>query len=138
MEAVGGTAAILQLIDVVLKTTVQVYKIYGDFRDAKDTHKQLTREMSDLGRVLQQLLDVVLDSDPDEPRSGHAQALREILEGNDNIVSCCQKDVDKISSLLGKDLKISWPIRKRKIEQILANIASTRAQLVLAVQTQSM
>ncbi|KAK1704363.1 hypothetical protein BDP67DRAFT_215096 [Colletotrichum lupini] len=138
MEAVGGAAAILQLIDVALKTTIQVYKIYADFRDAKDTHKRLAREMRDLVRVLQQLLDVVLDSDPDKPKSGHAEALREMLEGEDSIVACCQKDVIEVSNLLGEIPSASWPIRKRKIDRILSNIASTRAQLGLAVQTQSM
>ncbi|KAF4782769.1 pfs domain-containing protein [Colletotrichum scovillei] len=138
MEAVGGAAAILQLIDVALKTTAQVYKIYADFRDAKETHKRLAREMRDLVRVLHQLLDVVLDSDPDEPKSGHPEALRDMLEGKDNIVACCQEDVVKVSNLLGEVPSMSWPVRKRKIDQILSNVASTRAQLGLAVQTQSM
>ncbi|KAK1486328.1 pfs domain-containing protein [Colletotrichum tamarilloi] len=138
MEAVGGAAAILQLIDVALKTTIQVYKIYADFRDAKDTHKRLAREMRDLVRVLQQLLDVVLDSDPDKPKSGHAEALREMLEGEDSIVACCQKDVIEVSNLLGKIPSASWPIRKRKIDRILSNIVSTRTHLGLAVETQSL
>ncbi|KAK1545907.1 pfs domain-containing protein [Colletotrichum paranaense] len=138
MEAVGGTAAILQLIDVALKTTIQVYKIYADFRDAEDFHKRLVREMHDLVNVLHQLLDLVLVSDPNEPKCGHAQALRGMLEGKDNLVSCCQEDIDEISKLLGKVASASWPIRKRKIDRILSNIASTRAQLGLAVQTQSM
>ncbi|KAK1621666.1 hypothetical protein BDP81DRAFT_400944 [Colletotrichum phormii] len=138
MEAVGAIAAILQLIDVALKTAIRAHKIYEEFRDAEDTHKRLVREMHDLVRVLQQLLAVIMDSGPDEPKTGHAQTLREMLNAEGNIVAFCAGDIIEISRLLEKGPSIAWPIRKRKIDRILSNIASTRAQLGLAVQTQSM
>ncbi|KXH44971.1 pfs domain-containing protein [Colletotrichum salicis] len=118
MEAVGAAAAILQLIDVALKTAIKVHEIYEEFRDAEDTHKRLVREMQDL--------------------TGHAQTLREMLSDEGNVASFCIEDIIEISKLLEKGPSISWPIRKRKIDRILSNIASTRPQLGLAVQTQSM
>lgn len=139
MEALGATAAILQLIDVALKTTSKVHSIYTVFRDAKDIRKRLQREMFDLVRVLGQLLDATQDGElPDRPKLGHAQVLRKLLDRNQSLLSCCTDEVAGIWKLLEKESLISWPKRKSEIDQKLSNIASMKGELSFAIQTQSM
>lgn len=139
MEPLGATAAILQLIDVALKTTSKVYSIYRVFRDSKDIHERVQREMFDLVRVLNQLLDATQDDElPDRLKLRHVQVLRKLLTGKDSRLSHCIDEVVGIGKLLEAHSSISWPIRKREIDQRLSKIASVKEELSFAIQTQSM
>ncbi|KAI3530432.1 pfs domain-containing protein [Colletotrichum filicis] len=139
MEAVGSTAAILQLVELSLKVTSEVYNAYTIIRDAKDIRNRIQREMTDLVRVLGQLMDTVSDKElADETNPGHVRVLRKLLIKEDSPLANCAKDIAEIRKLLQEARSVTMPFRKGDIDRRLANIAAIKREISFAIQTQSM
>jgi hypothetical protein len=144
MEAIGAASAILSFLSFAAKATAQIYGIYDAFKDAQETIFRTTRDLRDLTRILEQIFDIVNDrqsgsaNDEDElPRSGHARILEDLMAKDDNPVTACRIEITSILELLNGH-RITWPARKKDIEKHLQNIERLKAQLGLAMQSQSM
>jgi hypothetical protein len=139
MEALGAAAAILQLIELTIKTTSKLYSSYSSLKAYKSTRGRLAKEMRDLMRVLDQLLDItsVDGTSADTTKKRHAQALEQLFGRGDSILGSCNAEIQTILGLL-EGSKLSWLQRQKQIESHLGEIERCKQQLGLAVQTQSM
>ena len=153
MAAVGAASAILGLLGFAATAVSKIYDLYSTYKDAPDTVFRTTRSLRDLSRILEQILDIVNASRPGSGETtgetgplsesgpgtaGHARVLEELLTRDDNLVAACRIEIGSILKLLDGGPRLTWPLRKKDLEKHLQNIESLKAQLGLAVQSQSM
>jgi hypothetical protein len=151
MEAVGAVSTILGLPGITTKVLSQIYEIYNAYKDAPEILFRTTRDLRDLSRILEQILNIVSESrsdsetsddgsrsGPESGRPAHARVLEELLTRDDNLVAACRTEIGSIRRLLDGAPRLTWPLRKKDLEKHLETIESLKAQLTLAVQSQSM
>ena len=145
MEAIGAASAILAFLSFTVKAVAQIYDIYGAFKDASETVFRTTRDLRHLMRVLEQILDIINDTEndqetrEDEPaRAGHARLLKDLMTRDDSPMAACRTEIISILEIFTGSSRITWPLRKKDVEKHLENIERWKAQIGLAVQSQSM
>jgi Na+-translocating ferredoxin:NAD+ oxidoreductase RNF subunit RnfB len=147
MEAVGAASAIIAFLGFAAKAAAQIYEIYGTYKDASETVFRTTRDLRHLMRVLEQILEIVNDTQAGQnrdvqvdeaARTGHARVLEDLMTTDDGPLAACRTEIASILKILDNSSRIAWPLRKKDVEKHLENLERLKTQIGLAVQSQSM
>ena len=144
MEAVGAASAILAFLGFTAKAISRIYDIYGTYKDASETVLRTTRDLRHLMRILEQILEIVHDTETGQDhedgaaRTGHARLLEDLMARDDGPMAACRIEIASILKIFESLPRIAWPLRKKDIEKHLENLERLKTQIGLAIQSQSM
>jgi hypothetical protein len=145
MEAVGAASAIIAFLGFAAKAVAHLYDVYGTYKDASETVFRTTRDLRHLMRVLEQILEIVNDTqvgqdahEDEAERTGHARLLEDLMATDDGPLAACRTEIASILEIFDTSSRIAWPLRKKDVEKHLGNLERLKTQIGLAVQSQSM
>lgn len=141
MEAFGAAVSVLTVIQMTHKAVFFLYESHRTIKSADDDRLHIIRDLRDLERVLNRILDVVSDqrTTAGNSRRDHAAKLRAYLESDDSPVAACKEEVVAILEVLEKHKKsLTWPLRRKEVQERLQNIERYKARLVAAMHASSM
>ncbi|KAL1637760.1 hypothetical protein SLS56_000315 [Neofusicoccum ribis] len=140
MEAFGAAVSILTVIQMTHKAVLGLYETHRTIKGADDDRAHIIRDLRDLERVLNRILDLVsAQRKPEDPRRDHVTKLLDYLESKDSPVTACKEEIFMIQEVLEKHKrKLSWPLRKKEIQERLQNVERYKGRLVAAMHASSM
>lgn len=140
MEALGGAASIIAVVDLSAKITSQCFQYLQEVHGAKEEITTLQEELGNLQDVLKKLKN--FPSQPggtklsDSPGiKGALAAIRTQLQELDN-----KLDIKKSHNPLKRYgvQTLKWPFESKKVEKIITHLESQKSAITLALQVDQM
>ncbi|GME33642.1 hypothetical protein GTA08_BOTSDO08131 [Neofusicoccum parvum] len=98
MEAFGAAVSILTVIQMTHKAVLGLYETHRTIKGADDDREHIIRDLRDLERVLNRILDLVsAQRKPGDPRRDHVAKLLDYLESKDSPADMLASHIQKES-----------------------------------------